>query len=236
MLDYIKNLKEKNQQNNMAKTYHELTNFFNMKLDVLAKKLKYSYDNILILQGNEDELKSKFPETYQNLLSCLHNMDNRKPIEYARDLVASWLFEDFMVEKFKQLGYSLILSGKDKNRKILPNIRVGSNSDTIFCYNDQNVNLEIITDFGKFWEKHKVLDLRDDKYNKMLSEKAILLAVSIIDKKFALIPISKSLKIERIPLHKPYGYKPATRIYLENISFYNFDVTDIISKLLSIIQ
>lgn len=236
MQDYIKNLREKNHQNKMTKTYNELTKFFNMSLDVLAQKLKYSIENILILQGNEDKLKLDYPETYSNLLSCLHNMDNRKPIEYARDLVASWIFEDFMVEKFNQLGYTLTLSGKDKNRKILPNTKVGSNSDTIFSYNGINVNLEIITDFGLYWENNKALDLRDDKFNKMLSENAILLAVSIIDKKFSLIPINDKLSITRIPQHRPYGYKPATRINLEDVSFYDFNVLEIINKLISLIE
>lgn len=140
-----------------------------------------------------------------------------------------------MVEKFNQLGYQLTLSGKDKNRKILPNTKVGSNSDTIFNYNGKNINLEIITDFGLYWEKHKVLDLRDDKFNKMLSENAVLLAVSIIDKKFSLIPINETLSIKKIQHHKPYGYKPATQIDLQNVIFYQFNVSDIINKLIALI-
>ena len=220
----------------MTKTYNGLTNFFNMHLDVLARKLEYSEDNILILQGNEEKLKTNYPETYRNLLSCVHNRDSRNLMEYARDLVASWIFEDFMVEKFNQLGYTLTLSGKDKNRKILPNTKVGSNSDTIFEYHGKQINLEIIADYGLYWERHKALDLRDDKFNKMLSENAVLLAISIIDKKFALIPINNSLSITKISCHVPYGYKPATRINLDNISFYDFNVSDIINQLITIIE
>lgn len=44
----------------MTKTYHELTNFFNMPLDILGQKLKYSNDNILILKGDEEALKLNF--------------------------------------------------------------------------------------------------------------------------------------------------------------------------------
>ena len=66
MLDCIKSLKEKNRKNNMTKTYNELTKFFNMELDILAQKLKYSNDNILILRGDEENLKTYYTEIYRN--------------------------------------------------------------------------------------------------------------------------------------------------------------------------
>ena len=115
----------------MTHTYKELSNFFEMRLELLAKKLNYSESNILVLEGNEEELKNLYPDVYANILSCVHNRDGRSPMEYARDLVSSWIFEDYMVQKFNSLGYKLYLSGKDKERVILSHSRVGSDSDVI---------------------------------------------------------------------------------------------------------
>ena len=94
----------------MTHTYKELSNFFEMRLELLAKKLNYSESNILVLEGNEEELKNLYPDVHANILSCIHNRDGRSPMEYARDLVSSWIFEDYMVQKFHSLGYNLYLT------------------------------------------------------------------------------------------------------------------------------
>lgn len=197
--------------------------------------MDYRYDNILVLESNEKELKSLYSETYNNIISCVHNRDNRSPMDYARDLVSSWLFEDYIVGKFAELGYSLTLSGKDSGRKILMNIRVGSNSDSIFKYNGEKINIEVINDYTGFWNKYKTIHLRDSKFNKLLSEKSILLAISITNKTFALIPITKKTKSNYIKSHFPYGGKPAYEIIIEE-KFKEFSVSNIIKELLKYIK
>lgn len=64
------------------------------KSDKKAKDLNYSESNTLILAGDEQTLKTKYPVVYANLLSYGHNKDGRTYMEYAQDLVASWIFED----------------------------------------------------------------------------------------------------------------------------------------------
>ncbi|MBR2908898.1 MAG: hypothetical protein IKC11_00945 [Clostridia bacterium] len=220
----------------MTHTYKELSNFFEMRLELLAKKLNYSKSNILVLEGNEEELKNLYPDVYANILSCIHNRDGRSPMEYARDLVSSWIFEDYMVQKFHSLGYNLYLSGKDKERVILPNSKVGSDSDVIFKYDNHELNIEIMNDYSNYWERYNTLDLRDNKFDKLLQTNSVLLAVSLINRTYSLIPINEELEYRYIPYHKPYGGKPAYQINLKDIKFYNFKIDDIIENLKDIIK
>lgn len=219
----------------MTNTYNELAKFFEMPLETLAKKIGYQESNIMILKGDEENLKKFYPNIYQNILSCVHNRDGRSPIEYARDLVSSWLFEDFMVTKFKNLGYNLYLSGKDKDRTILPTNNVGSDCDIVFEFNNYSLNIEIVNDYSNHWQQYKTLDLRDNKFNKLLQTNSVLLAISLINKTYSLIPISKELHFIYIPSHRPYGGKPAYQINLEEIIFNDFKIVDIIENLKMII-
>lgn len=220
----------------MTHTYKELTKFFELPLEYLAKKLNYSESNILVLEGNEEKLKTLYPDVYANILSCVHNRDGRSPMEYARDLVSSWLFEDFMVQKFNSLGYNLYLSGKDKERVILANSKVGSDSDVIFEYDNLKLNIEIMNDYTNYWQRYNTLELRDNKFNKLLQTNSVLLAISLINRTYSIISINKELDYKYIPSHDHYGGKPAYQINLKSIKFYNFKIADIIENLKDIIK
>lgn len=220
----------------MTHTYQELSKFFEMPLEYLAKKLNYSDSNILALEGNEEKLKILYPDVYDNILSCVHNRDGRSPMEYARDLVSSWIFEDYIVQKFNSLGYSLYLSGKDKERVILSHSKIGSDSDVIFEYNNNKLNIEIMNDYSNYWPRYNTLDLRDNKFNKLLQTNSVLLAVSLINKTYSIIPINEELQYKYIPSHPPYGGKSAYQINLKNIKFYNFKIMDIIENLKDIMK
>ena len=73
-------------------------NFFSKSLVEVARGLDYIQDNLLILEGDIQALQNLFPETYRNIMSCQHHRDNRTPLEYAQDLVASWLVEDSFLD------------------------------------------------------------------------------------------------------------------------------------------
>ena len=90
--------------------------FFNCPLVEVARRLGYSQDNVLILQGDLQALQNSFPETYRNIMSCRHHRDNRTPLEYAQDLVASWLVEDSFLEILNSNGLraTLFLIKHDK--------------------------------------------------------------------------------------------------------------------------
>ena len=103
----------------------------------IAKSLNYPESSITVLQGNLVGLKAKFPQIHSNLLSCRHNKDKRTPLEYGKDLVASWFFEDYLMEELTNAGLSIAASGADKDREILPNLIVLSSSDCEVTYNGQ---------------------------------------------------------------------------------------------------
>ena len=84
-----------------------------------AKELGYKEENILILKGQENELKSQYSECYDNIQSCRHNRDTRTPMEYAQDLVASWIFEDSLVKEMNKVGCQMFLSGAEQTRREL---------------------------------------------------------------------------------------------------------------------
>ena len=220
----------------MTHTYTELCNFFEMPLEHLATNLNYSESNILVLEGNEQKLKTLYPQVYEDILSCIHNRDTRSPMEYARDLVSSWIFEDYLVHEFNTLGYNLYLSGKDKERVILPENKVGSDNDVIFEYDNFELKVEIMNDYSNYWQRSNTLDLRDNKFNKLLQTDSVLLAISLKSRTYAVIPINKDLEYKYIPSHRFYGYKPAYQINLKNIRFYKFDVADIIENLKDFIK
>jgi len=216
----------------MSKIYDSLSVFLSISLYDLAIKYNYSEENLLILSENENLLKEKYPDVYKNILSCTHNRDKRTPFQYAKDLVSSWLFEDYLINEIKSHGYSLQLSGKDKERKILSNSNVGANSDMQFNYNNKSLKIEIINDYTGFWKKTGKLHLRDQKFKKMQLENSLLLAISIDDKSYALIPINEKTKAKYINNHKPFGFKPAYELDIKN-SFDEFVIEKIINDILS---
>lgn len=186
--------------------------FFKYPLVEVAQNLGYSEDNLLILQGNIQALQNQFPETYQNIMSCRHHRDNRTPLEYAQDLVASWLVEDSFLEVLNSNGLCAELDGADHNRRILANVRTSASSDFIVSYNGCSRKLELMNDYTGYWARTGSLDLRDSKYQSLTTEQSLFLAVSITTKEFALYDFSEEIPARFIPSHYPYGGKPAYQI------------------------
>lgn len=182
-----------------------------------AKELGYKDENILILKGQEDELKSQYSECNDNIQSCRHNRDTRTPMEYAQDLVASWIFEDSLVKEMNKVGCQMFLSGADKERVILRTGKVSSKSDTYVQCGDKKLYAEIMTDYKGWWQKNKSLELRDDKYGKIKSEDGILLGISASNNQYLILDFQKPLDVKHIDSYKPYGWKPAASIKLDSI-------------------
>ena len=199
----------------MADIYCGLTKFFNESLVDIAKQLNYSNSNIIILEGKEIELKNNYPDVYKNILTCVHNRDNRTPFEYARDLVSSWVFEDYLISLLNENGLSTRHAGNDKKRVILSSRNIGSESDTILTFNSKDYHVEIVNDYTGFWKKTGKLHLRDSKYEKLKQENSHLLAFSIKDKLFAIIHIGNENDTKFIAFHWPF-HKPAYEIKLSN--------------------
>lgn len=211
-----------------------VSKLFKNKIVEYAKKAGYSEDNILILSGNETELAQKYPETYQNLLSCRHHADRRSPIDYGKDLVASWLFEDYLFDILKNHSdsFTVSLSGADKERKILARARTSSTSDYEIIYKDGTTRkMELMNDYSGYWAKNNCLDLRDSKYNKLKNEKALLLAIAVGEQKFSVIDFSHEIDSKFIANHRPYGFKPAYQIPIDSGSMIELESEKLINEL-----
>lgn len=184
--------------------------------DLVEKAKAYGYpgSSICILEGDEKKLQRDFPTAYHNLMSCNHHRDRRTPMEYGRDLVASWLFEDYLMEHLLAEGISVSGAGADKNREVLPNAKVSSSSDCLVNYNGKERLLELMSDYTGYWAKYKKMELRDSKFTKMQESKSLFLGVSTVDQKYILLDMSEDFDFTFIPSYFLYGGKPAYSIKL----------------------
>lgn len=220
--------------------YTFLSGFFPSSLVERAKQAGYDDDNILILQGDEVSLKTDHRQTYNNILSCIHNRDSRLPMEYARDLVASWLFEDFLIEMINESGMQAHSNGADKQRKILPGSKVLAKSDIIVSYGGKEKQLELMNDYKGYWQKYGRIDLRDDKYLELVKTTSLFLGISLANSgslhNYILLDFSQEIPATYIPSHRPYGGKPAysiqvTKDLLIPFTFSKFDqIVDAIKR------
>ena len=192
-----------------------------------AKSFRYPQSSICILKGDEDKLTRLFPEAYANLLSCNHHRDRRTPMEYGKDLVASWLFEDYLMENLQKHGISVYGAGADKNREVLPNSKVSSSSDCLVSLNGKERLLELMSDYTGYWAKYKRMELRDAKFTKMQDSNSLFLGISTIDQKYLLLDMSEKFDYKYIPAYFLYGGKPAYSIKLSSDLLKDLDFSQI---------
>lgn len=197
----------------------------------IAKSLNYPESSITVLKGDMLELQTKHPQTYNNLLSCRHNRDRRTPLEYGQDLVASWLFEDYLMKELSDAGLAISGAGADKNREILPNVKVSSSSDCEVTYKGVTRGLEIMNDYTGWWKKTHHIDLRDQKYSKIVRTNSLFLGVSNSDNTYVLIDKMATFPSKFIPAHAPYGFKPAYQLTITDEDLKPLDFSTIATQI-----
>ena len=217
-----------------------VTLYFNKNgksLPEAAKQFHYSQANVLILEGKENELKTQFPQIYSNLRSCGHHADRRTPLEYGRDLVASWLFEDdFLAAINTSPNVRVALDGADRNREILPNIRTSAGSDyKIILPSGVERKLELMCDYSGFWTKTGRLHLRDAKYENMVRSNSLFVAVSVTTAEFTLYDFSREVPSVFIRSHRPFGGKPAHEISIRARDMKPYTPENLISEIESVL-
>lgn len=217
--------------------YTMLENFFEEPIITIAKNFNYSEDNILILENKEKELEKLYPDTYSNLLSCKHNRDNRTLMQYAQDLVCSWIFEDYLMSELKNKGLKITLSGEDRNRKILKSSKVSSNSDYLVSVKDKLIYIELANDYTGYWQNENQCDLRDDKFLHIQkgvegANYSFLLGIDFKNVCYFLVDVNNDENnITYIPYHYAY-HKPAYSINLKNISLKPFTIDNIYNAII----
>lgn len=207
-------------------------------LIAIAKYFGYSAANIAVLEADIEDagtLRAQYPATYTNLLTCKHNRDNRTPLAYGQDLVASWVFEDYFHHYLNRSGIHVTLYGKDKNREILKNSNVNADSDYILSLNGREAYLELVNDYGSYWARNQKCDLRDSKWNHICrlasgNRPSLLLGLDFAGNKYFLKNTKDPQDVTYVPSHRPYGGKPAYSIALKNC-LRDFTFDDLIASI-----
>lgn len=199
-------------------------------LTPIAKKLNYPDPSICVLGGDINELQKSFPDTYENLMTCGHNRDSRSPILYGQDLVASWLYEDYLMHELKSAGLDIVGAGADKNREILPNTRVSTDSDCLVSFNGKQKGLELMNDHKGFWKKTHKCHLRDQKYNKIFRTGSIFLGVSTSDNTYFITDDISSVPSKYLPVH-PLWHKPAQELTITTADLRPIDYKSIAEQI-----
>ena len=215
--------------------FREIQQLFSKPLQEIAKELGYPDSTICVLSGSEVAVKTKYPTIYNNIQSCRHNRDARTPMQYAMDLAASWVMEDYIIEQLKNNGLSVSRAGKDKERIILPDKSVSSNSDCLVEYDGKSRHLELMNDYKGYWNRYKKMDLRDDKFLKLQNEKSLFLGVSTSDKKYLLLNFAKETNAIYSSFHYAY-HKPAYSIRITPDMLKDLDYSDIAKTIMSELQ
>ena len=195
-------------------TFSEIQQLFPKSLQEIAKELGYPESTICVISGDEKAIMTKHPSTYSNIQSCGHNRDARTPLQYAMDLAASWIMEDYLIKELGEQGLSVSRVGEDRERLILSSKKVSSNSDCMVEYNGLSCKLELMNDYKGYWNRTNQIDLRDDKFVKMGKEKSLFLGVSTKDKKYLLLNFSKPVEAVFSSFHFAY-HKPAYSIKIK---------------------
>lgn len=216
--------------------YLQLKSFYPQGLEAKARDLNYSEANLLILSGDAVELKKQFPKIYTNLLSCSHNKDRRSFMEYAQDLVASWIFEDDLMLQLRANGLQIKSAGADKDCVILSDRRVSASSDYVVSWAGKRVFLELMSDYTGYWTRNGQMDLRDGKYKKLIRSKSLFLGISLKDKKFIFIDFAKDINATYIAKHRPYGFKPAYKIIIDRNSLISFNIKELITLIKNAVE
>ena len=216
--------------------FNQLNAYYKQGIVQKAKELNYSDANVLILLGDEEALKSKYPDVYANLLTCKHNKDSRTYIKYAQDLVASWVFEDDLMSQLAAGGLIIQGAGADKERKILSRAKVSAGSDFLVSWQGKQVLLELMSDYSGYWKRNGYLDLRDSKYNKLKNSSSLFLGISTQDQKFLFLDFSTDIDATFVEHHPPYGFKPAYQVHFDRENLLPFDVKRLVEVIKSAME
>lgn len=218
--------------------FEGLSHYFEQPLCDYAIDLGYDESNILILEGQMNQLQNRHLNIYNNLLSCQHHSDRRTPLEYGQDLVASWLFEDYFISEMQNEDFEIQHAGADRTRLILPNQRTSTSSDYIITTNTgTQILLELVNDYTGFWYRNQKLHLRDNKYLQLCSHRSLLLAIALsaTAQKYTIFDFRENIPAIRIESHRPYGGKPAYELSVSKESLNDFSFTNVRNSIINII-
>lgn len=150
----------------------------------------------------QDRLSPSDIQYINSSLGSAMNKDSRSTLEFGKELMTSWLWEEAVAIK---LGLHTNPDACDSGRELL---RTGINCQPDMLTNDGKP-VEIVVDHTGFIAKSGHLDLRGNKLQTLINANAMI-AVAFPNGTIIMIDPSKC-KVEHLAMH-PVWNKPASRI------------------------
>lgn len=204
--------------------FMELKKFFKTDLINFAKQLNYSQFNVELLSENKNECEKKINlfnidgVQLKNILSCSQQKDGRSPLDFAKDIVANWIFEDYLIDYIKNDKFKIIAYGVDKERNFLHTMKIKYDSDYKIKYKEKTFLMELSVNYLGYWQRENKLHLRCKKYDYLKRSNSLFLGIDMQNKKFILMDFATNFNSIYIEPHPPWQ-KPAYEInihYKEN--------------------
>lgn len=192
---------------------------YGMSVADVARQFGYGSGAVALVDKNRTVPYSKqYPKEYANLASCKHQRDYRTAEEYGADLIASWTVENSIALRLEEAGCKVALSGADCCREILPCGKVEGTADMTVSFGKYGPRkVELVCDGTEFWSRTGKMHLRDEKFNHLVNENAILLGIDMKHRKFYMFDasaLSGSDAVKKLKRH-PVWKKPAVEIDLK---------------------
>ena len=192
-------------------------------LDV-ASELGYSDENLEMLACDKNDKNAKFQlyKKHKSLFDaflktdCADLRDGRNPLDYFKDLIASWVGEDLLVRALNEYGLKAEVANADKDRKIKESRRQITCAADIKLEYEGNVRFVELMDALSPVEEYGQFDLRLSKAKKQFEHGNIFLLQCLTDGKFVLIDFLRdSITVKYNAPHPRWGGKSSSLVNLE---------------------
>lgn len=211
--------------------YEGLSRYFKDGVIQKANELGYGEFLISILKGDEDILEQKYNSVWNNLKNSKYAMDGRTPIEYGRDMVSSWIFEDCVIGALKSSGLNLSYGKDYVCRKRFISRPDKLDTDVTLNTGLHKYVLTIMCDYTGLWLENKTLALRKSQYKKLKNKQMIVLGFSITDNKLIILNSACAKDATYLESYKPYGGKDVYTINIPESSICTFTISTMIKEI-----
>lgn len=202
--------------------YEGLSRYFPEGIVNKAHKLGYGEVFISLLNGDEETVVQKYNSIWNTLKQSHYQREGRTPMEFGRDLTASWLFEDCVLGVLKVNGVNVSYGQDYINRKVFTS-RVDKLDTNVTIYvGGKSHSLQIRCDHKLAWSKTNIMYLTESKFKKMKKRNALMLGFSTVDGKMIVMDNSCTKNATYIESYEPYGGRPVWAINISDYAISDF--------------
>lgn len=211
--------------------YEGLSRYFNGGVLQKANELGYGEFLISVLKGDVETLERKYNSVWDTLKNCKHQIAGREPLDYGKDMIATWMFEDCVVGALRKSGLN-ISYGKDylTRKKFTPRPDKLDTS-VIITTSEGNFNLIIRCENTGAWTRTNTIILREPQYKKLKNKKTILMALSTVDNKLILLNHGDISEAIHIDSYEPYDGKSVYSLILPNTAVRKFTIPTMVDEI-----